>query len=139
MTLPQIAQPVVRPNLFRVGRAATPIAAAATPQGTQIRFVLSEQANVTIAFAKPQTGRKVGKTCKKQTKANRSKKACTRWARTGKALTRANLPAGQATVAFTGRIGTKALAPGSYRAEVTAKDAANNTSKVATARFRIAR
>ena len=136
-TVPGIAQPRVQPNVFRVGNAATPIAAATT--GTKIKFVLSETATASIKITKPSTGRKVGKTCKKQTKANRSKKKCSLWTAAGKTLTRKNLPAGQNTVAFTGRIGKKALKTGSYRVEVTAKDAAGNKSKVSTAKFRIVR
>jgi len=136
-TVPQIATPQLVPTAFRVGPGATPIAAAT--RGAEIRFVLSETANVSIAITKPVTGRKVGKTCKAATKANRKKPRCSRWVSAGKTLTRANLPAGQTAVPFTGRIGTKALQPGSYRAEVTAKDAAGNGSAVATARFRIVR
>ena len=41
-------------------------------------------------------------------------------------------------VVFTGRIGRRALAPSSYRATVTAKDAAGNVSKPSTASFTIA-
>lgn len=40
-------------------------------------------------------------------------------------------------MAFTGRIGRKALKPGSYRATVTAKDAAGNASKPSTTNFTI--
>ena len=56
-----------------------------------------------------------------------------------KILTRKDLPAGQASIAFSGRIGKRALKPGTYRVEVSAKDAAGNRSKVSTARFRIVR
>jgi hypothetical protein len=40
-------------------------------------------------------------------------------------------------VAFTGRIGRKALKPSSYRATTTAKDAAGNVSKPSIASFTI--
>ena len=42
-------------------------------------------------------------------------------------------------VVFTGRIGRRALRPGSYRAIATAKDAAGNASAPSAASFTIAR
>ena len=38
-------------------------------------------------------------------------------------------PSGQSAVPFSGRIGKRALAPGNYRATLTAADAAGNRSR----------
>jgi hypothetical protein len=78
----------------------------------------------------------VGKRCRKPSAKLRQHRACTRLKTSGK-LTRRNQPAGTDTVKFSGRIGRRALAPGSYRATITATDAAGNKSKPRTARFRI--
>jgi len=43
------------------------------------------------------------------------------------------------SAAFSGRIGKRALKPGSYRASLTAKDPAGNASKVKRLGFRIVR
>lgn len=130
---PQIAQPRFVPTVFRVGEAATPV--AATASGATLSFVLSETAVATIRIQRRGGGRRVKGVCR----AVRSGKGrrCTRWTSAGAALTRANLPAGAVQIAFSGRIGRKALRPGSYRAQVTAKDAAGNVSKVAGASFKI--
>jgi hypothetical protein len=46
---------------------------------------------------------------------------------------------GRVSRRFSGRVRGRALRPGAYRLEVTAIDAALNSSRPATARFRIAR
>jgi hypothetical protein len=47
--------------------------------------------------------------------------------------------AGANTVAFSGRLGKRALKPGRYRAVITATDAAHNAGKPVTLSFRIVR
>lgn len=42
------------------------------------------------------------------------------------------------SIRFTGRIGTRALRPGGYRAVVAATDSAGNRSALRSTRFRIA-
>lgn len=132
-TVPQIARPRFAPTVFRVGPQATPLAAAA--RGATLSFVLSESATATIRFQRRGSGRLAGGVCRAARSG--SGRRCTRWTSAGAALTRTNLSAGAARIAFSGRIGRKALRPGSYRAQVTAKDGAGNASKVASASFRI--
>ncbi|PTL56628.1 hypothetical protein [Paraconexibacter algicola] len=86
---------------------------------------------------RPSTGRRVGKTCARPTRANRRRSACTRWTGIGATITRRNLTAGPQTVRFTGRWGRTVLRAGRYRARITATDGVGNTSKVATATFRV--
>ena len=128
-----------KPKRFRVASAATPTSAKArktTPKGSSLSYSLSEPSAVTIVIAQLRSGRKVGRTCRAPSRANRREHRCTRYVTVG-TLKRRSLQ-GLNKIAFTGRIGRRALAPGSYRATATAKDAAGNVSKNSTASFTIA-
>lgn len=111
---------------------------AAAKKGTAFRFTLSEAATVRIAIERRETGRKRGGKCVKPTRALRSAKRCTRFVKAG-ALTRRDLAAGKRSVAFSGRIGRKALKPGSYRAVLTATDRGGKAGKPVRLAFRVAR
>jgi hypothetical protein len=102
---------------FAVARGRTARVARAR-RGSAFVFRLSEDARTAIAFKRCGTRR------------------CT--TAVGK-LSRAGTRAGTNRVAFTGRIGRKALRPGRYRATVTAADRAGNVSAPRTIRFRIVR
>ena len=52
-------------------------------------------------------------------------------------ITRRAVRAGRVSLAFSGRIGTKALAPGTYVATVTARNTVGTKSRAASARFTI--
>ena len=91
-------------------------------RGSAFVFSLSEDARTRIAVARATlTGRRAG----------------ARFVRVG-TLTRARTRQGINRVAFTGRIGTRRLAPGRYRATVRAVDAAGNRSAPRRVPFRIA-
>jgi hypothetical protein len=101
------ARPVVSgvrftPPTFRVSARATAITAARAPAGSVLRFSLSRAARVKIVV---QRRKKVGRIF--------------RWVRAG-TLTRRGGRAGANKVAFSGRIGRRALASGRYRATLTA-------------------
>jgi streptogramin lyase len=119
---------------FRVGKARTPVAAQKrrgkrVAVGTTIRFALSAAADVRISFERKAAGRRHGGRCVKPKRRLRSKKLCTRWVKAGKALTRRSLGAGRQKVAFSGRIGRRALKPGGYRLTIVATGAAGAKSK----------
>jgi hypothetical protein len=100
------ARPVVSamrftPPTFRVSARATAITARA-PAGSVLRFSLSQAAKVKIVV---QRRKQVGRSF--------------RWVRTG-TLTRRRGRKGSNQVAFSGRIGRRALASGRYRATLTA-------------------
>ena len=119
------------PTRFRVGKSATSVSAKkAAPIGTRLRFSLSEPAAVTITFLQPRSGRKVNGICRAPTRSNRKKNRCTRYVSVG-SLRRRGLTGANA-VAFSGRIGKRALAPGRYVVSAVAKDAAGNVSKAST-------
>jgi len=146
-TRPVVSALSFAPRTFRVAKAATATSAAAkkkakkrAPAGTKLRFTLSETAAVRIAVERSTVGRRSGKTCVKETARLRRAKAkrCARYVAAG-TLTRA-AKAGRVTVAFSGRIGRRALARGSYRVALTATDAAGNrTAKAATRTFKVVR
>jgi hypothetical protein len=127
-------------KLFRVGKAATASAASAkkkkkTAVGTRFTWRLSEPARVTLVIERSKAGRRKGGRCVAPTKKLRKAKRCTRWLPAGK-LTRQSA-AGTTKLVFSGRIGKKALTPGSYRAVVSAVDAAGNVSAKRTVAFRV--
>jgi hypothetical protein len=125
---------------FRVARKATAKAAAKhrkrAKAGTAFRFTLSEQATVRIAIERRTTGRRRGGRCAKPTRALSRAKRCTRFVKSG-TLTRRNLRAAKRSVAFSGRIGRKALKPGRYRATLTATDAGGKRSKTVRLKFQV--
>ncbi len=124
---------------FRVGRGATATVAGRrrTPVGTRFRWRLSEAATVSLRIERKLAGRRSGRRCVKPTKRNRRARKCTRWSRAG-TLTR-TAAVGNGGTAFSGRIGRRKLAAGSYRAVVSAKDAAGNSSRSRTIAFKIVR
>jgi hypothetical protein len=142
---PSIRSLTIGSRRFRVGAKPTAVSAAAkrrgkrggTPLGTTIRYALSEAATARFQIDRVSAGRRVGRACRKPTRANRGRRACSRYTRVGVLTRRAGK--GANTLAFSGRIGRKALAPGSYRLTLTARDAAGNASRPRTLTFAIVR
>ncbi|MDQ6928787.1 MAG: hypothetical protein M3159_09045, partial [Actinomycetota bacterium] len=159
-TTPQVSHYGITNKVFAVGRGSTqPVASATkatkkkgkgkkkkkkkkkkgTPkhkQGTTFRYTLSELAAVNIVIAQRFPGRVTGKGkgCVTPTRKLRKAKHCTQVVVRG-TLTRIS-HAGANSVAFTGRIGSKALKPGSYQATLTAT-VNSLTSKAQTITFRV--
>ena len=106
--------------VFRVGTKPTAIAAAnkRPPIGTTFRFSLDRAATVTITISRSEPGRRSGKRCVKPTGKLAHNKRCTRSVRAG-VLTRHAKQASN-SVAFSGRVGRRALKPGSYVATFVA-------------------
>lgn len=89
------------------------------PAGTAFRFTLNTPARVTIAIERPAQGRLVGRFCRRPAPRLRRKLRCVRFVEVGR-LTRTGVRAGRSSIAFSGRIGRKALRPGTYRARLRA-------------------
>lgn len=87
------------------------------------------------ALAERRTGRREGRTCVAAMKGLLAARKCVRAVVRG-TLTRKSRR-GMDHVAFSGRIGSTALKPGSYQATLTATDSQDNTS-TATTTFKIA-
>ncbi len=106
-------------------------------KGTTFGYTLSKAATVRIVIAQASSGRRRGKRCVAPTRKLGKARKCTRIITKG-TLTRTSHQ-GKNRVAFSGRIGSKALKPGRYQATITATDPAKNTSKPQTISFTIVR
>jgi streptogramin lyase len=131
--------PAFHPKRFRVARRVTPISARrrTPPRGSSLSYAVSEPALVTVVIARPTAGRKVGRRCRPPSRSNRAKRRCTRYVTAG-TLKRHGLQ-GLNKIAFSGRIGRRALRPSTYRVKVTARDAAGNRSAPSGTSFTIIR
>jgi hypothetical protein len=125
---------------FKVSSRLTALAATARA-GTVIRFDLSEPATVKLAIQRVTIGRLKGRSCRRATKALARAGTCKRYT-TATTLTRRG-HAGANIVAFSGRVGSRALSvrlpAGRYRVLASAIDAAKNASRPATATFTVVR
>jgi hypothetical protein len=103
-------------NKFVIDKKGAVLSGAKPGTGTTIIETLSKAAHVTFVMNLKGTGRKVGKTCKKQTSKNIKKKKCTYYPHSFKY--ERDLPAGTSNLGFSGRLKvgstTKTLPVGSY-------------------------
>jgi hypothetical protein len=128
---PQISRARLTHPRFRVARQPTAVTAAkaAKPaRGSAFVFTLSSEASVKIAITRKTTGLRKGNRCVGPTrKLQRAHaKHCTRTIRVG-TLTRANLTAATQRIAFSGRIGRRALVPHAFTATLIASNAAGRS------------
>jgi 6-phosphogluconolactonase (cycloisomerase 2 family) len=135
-TPPQLAASLSR-SRFRVGRRATAVSARSTPAGTRLQWRVSEPATIRAAFNRTVGGRRVGGHCVKQTRRNRSARPCRRMVAEGVLTRSAALGAGG--LAFSGRVGRRALRLGRHRVVLIATDQAGNRSASVALAFRIVR
>jgi hypothetical protein len=133
--VPKVLKASVTAVAFRVAAGATAITAKA-PLGTSFRITLKAPATLSIAIARTTPGVRRGKRCVALAgKPRPHAKRCTRATKVGP-LTRKRLQPGLNTIAFSGRIGKRALKPGKYTATLTARNA-TGTAKPVTVRFTI--
>jgi len=117
------------------GARETPVTAAKAKRGTRFRYSLSEAARVVFAIERRTNGRRAAGRCVKPTRSNRKRKPCVRFAAAGAFAQQATL--GSNVKPFSGRIGSRKLAPGRYRATLRATDAAGNRSLPKRIAFRV--
>jgi hypothetical protein len=123
-------------KVFAVGRGPTPVTTVAR-KGTVFRYSLSEPARLRLRIQRVLPGRRKGRRCVKPTPALRNARRCKRFATKG--VLRRSGAQGANRLKFTGRIGTRALKPGGYRAVGQATDAGGNRSNRARVGFRVVR
>jgi hypothetical protein len=118
LTAPVVSSLKLTHRRFRAGRATTArvAAAAGSARGTAFRFRLSEDARVRVVISRRVHGKR---------------RAAGQLVRAGRK--------GANRIAFTGRLGNRALKPGRYAAAVTAVDAAGRTSATRRATFIVLR
>ena len=116
-------------HTFAVGGGSTPKfgSAARRKTGTTFQFTLSEAATVRIVIARGRSGRRSNGRCVAPRRRLRRARKCVTLILQG-TLTRTS-HAGRNRVAFSGRIGSRALSPGHYQATITATDQARNRSR----------
>jgi CSLREA domain-containing protein len=111
---------------FAVAAAPTPLTATTATRrhhrGTVFTFTLDRAATVRIAITKLAPGRRVHGRCRPSSRASRHRPRCQATITLGTLMRAAH--AGRNRVAFSGRIGSKALNPGRYAASFTAIDPA---------------
>jgi hypothetical protein len=126
-------------NPFMVTGAGTPLFATASAarhkRGTTFRYTLSEAATVKITIAQRLPGRHHGQRCLAPSRKLHDAKRCTRILAKGTLTRSSHLGANR--VAFSGRIGSTALRPGSYQATLTATGTGQRRSRPQTIRFTI--
>lgn len=105
--------------------------------GTAFVVRLSTRANVGVRIERQAQGRLVGRFCRKPRPRLRRNLRCVRFVKVG-ALQRKGVRAGTSRIAFSGRIGRRALRPGRYRARVRASNA-GGTSRWVRIPFRVVR
>jgi predicted acyl esterase len=138
-TAPTVSAFKLSNSVFAVGAGATAIAARrrAAPRGTRALFRLSEPATVRLAIARRLAGKRSGRRCVAPSRRLRRARSCTRLRPAGTLSRRAAF--GANSVAFSGRIGRRALAPGRYQVVLTATNPAGISSRPATRSFTIVR
>jgi hypothetical protein len=122
---------------FRVGKRATAVSARKTSLGTSFHFTLSAIAKLQITISRSTPGLREGRLCRAPSAklARAHAKRCTRALTVG-VLTRPSEAKGADSISFSGRIGHRALNPGTYTAVLSATNAAGR-SKPVTLRFTI--
>jgi hypothetical protein len=137
-----VGRVTANPSTFAVNPRGAPERAVTSRRrtvrkGTTFRFRLSEAARVVFTIERRRTGRRVGRSCRRQTPANRRRPRCIRYTRISAFAT----PARQGPNAkrFSGRIGRRRLVVASYRARLLATDTARNRSRPRLVAFRIVR
>jgi hypothetical protein len=132
---PVISALSVTPLAFRAARSGGSIAVAT---GASVAYTLSEAATTSFTVARMLPGQPKGAQCVKPSKRLRRAKRCTRLVPMPGGFSQA-AHAGRNLFRFTGRIGGRALRPGSYTLSALASDGAGNRSLPAARSFRIVR
>jgi hypothetical protein len=136
LTGPGITGAKLSRTRFRVGGEPT-AKVARSKVGTKLSYSISEPAAVTFTISRKLRGRMSGTKCRAATHRLSHHKRCLRLKAAG--TLRRSVAAGSRSLAFTGRIGHRALVPGRYRIVLTAIDRVGNRSKPVNVRFRIRR
>lgn len=139
---PDLTLPLVSASLssrvFAVDRGGAPERpVGAARKGTTFRYRLSEDARVVFTIERALPGRRSGRRCVKPTRRNRGKRKCTRYQRFGRFAQASKAQSNSKR--YSGRIGRKAMKPGSFRATLVATDAAGNRSKPKRLALRVVR
>ncbi|MDP8968782.1 MAG: DUF1929 domain-containing protein, partial [Actinomycetota bacterium] len=123
-TRPSLSALSLSPNRFAAARRGASIVARGR---STVSYKLSEPAAVTFSVQRASTGRRAGGRCVKAKRSNRRANRCTRYRTLAGRFTHRG-SAGKNTLKFSGRLRHRKLAPGRYRLQAIATDAAGNRS-----------
>ena len=138
---PRLRSLRLAPTTFRT--AASGPSARATPRkrppstGTVVSFTIDVAGAITYRVARVRGGRRVGGRCAAPTRSNRRATRCTRFVALSGSFTR-SARSGRNSFRFTGRIGGRRLAPGSYQLRASPRAGGRNGTTV-RASFRVVR
>jgi hypothetical protein len=106
----------ITPSKFRAASAGHELvsAKAKAPVGAKVTVGVNGRSQVKFTADRAGKGRKVGKLCKRESHANRSKKPCTRYAALS-GFSWVTLSAGSLQLGLSARLKGKKLEPGKYR------------------------
>jgi Glucose / Sorbosone dehydrogenase len=130
---PQLTSLRLTPRRFKPARRGASIVTRGKT-GALLTFRLSERVAVAFSIDRRRTGRKQHGRCRPASGSNRRGGRCTLWSAV-KGSFRITGEAGLNRLRFTGRLGRKALAPGTYRLDVRARDATGSRSKLLRVAF----
>jgi hypothetical protein len=130
---PTVSEFAFSPKNFAVGAV---LASARAQRATTIRYHLSKRATVVVTIARKTSGRKTRGRCVQASAKLAKKPRCTRYVTRGK-LVRPRQAAGDRAIAFSGRLGGKALAAGQYRATIVATDSRRHRSRARRTTFTV--
>lgn len=144
---PRLTNASLTHRRFRVGRRPTPLRGRAqasaqrrargAPVGTTFRFTLDRAANVRIGFARQTRGVRNGDgDCVRPSRRLAGGRRCKLFVPDGTLVRSA--PQGAVRIPFSGRVGRRALAPGRYRAGLTAA-IGGRSAKPTVLTFRVVR
>jgi hypothetical protein len=102
------------PTSFRAASSGPSATAAATATGTTVTIALSAAAGVIFTVERPAAGRRMRGRCATPKRSNRRARRCVRYVKVRGRFTGNGTP-GAGRFHFTGRMGGRKLAPGSYR------------------------
>jgi hypothetical protein len=139
-TVPVLTRLAISPQAFPAGSRGPSVSAAKTAGGV-VTYTLSEPATTTFTVKRKQAGVKVGGTCVKSTRRVRSQlrgrpHRCDFIVSVRGSFTHSGVQ-GSNRFRFTGRLGRRALAAGSYVLLAAPQDAAGNSGKSRSVSFQI--
>lgn len=133
---PSLSLSAIAPGSFRAASSGASASRSRAPIGAKVFYRLSETATVTFGVERATAGRRVGGRCVKRTRANRTRRRCTRYVALRGSFKKVG-GAGLNSLRFSGRLNGRKLAVGSYKLVATARDGSGNRSKTRRLSFRI--
>jgi hypothetical protein len=137
---PSISGLRIRPStLVAARRGPSALALKAAARGAIVSYGAFAVATTTFTVQRALAGRRRGHSCVKPASAGRRAKRCTRYLRLGSFQQADDISLGVVRFRFTGRVGGRALKPGSYRMQAIPKSSAGLTGPAAFAPFSVRR